>query len=43
MNVAPQAQSKIPRVPGALKGKIWVSDDFDEPIMFLWDMIWSKK
>ncbi len=32
-----------PRAPGALKVKIWVSDDFDEPMMFLWDMIGSKK
>lgn len=22
-----------PRTPGALKGKVWMSDDFDEPIM----------
>ncbi len=34
--IVPLAQSKKPRVPGALKGKIWVSDDFDEPMMDLW-------
>jgi prevent-host-death family protein len=25
-----------PRKPGALKGKIWTADDFDEPMMWLW-------
>jgi antitoxin (DNA-binding transcriptional repressor) of toxin-antitoxin stability system len=25
-----------PRMPGALKGKIWVADDFDEPVTELW-------
>jgi prevent-host-death family protein len=31
-----------PRVPGALKGKVWVSDDFDEPLMDLWDQVARK-
>jgi prevent-host-death family protein len=22
----------VPRVPGALKGQIWMSDDFDDPL-----------
>jgi prevent-host-death family protein len=25
------APARKPRVPGALKGRIWISDDFDEP------------
>jgi prevent-host-death family protein len=25
-------KSKIPRQPGAMKGMIWVSDDFDAPL-----------
>lgn len=25
------------RTPGALKGKIWAADDFDEPMMELWN------
>jgi prevent-host-death family protein len=39
--LSPAAQK--PRTPGALKGKVWVSDDFDDPIMTLWDTIGSKK
>lgn len=27
-----------PRKPGFLKGEIWMSDDFDEPMMWLWDL-----
>lgn len=30
--------SQKPRKPGALKGKIWKSNDFDEPMMELWDV-----
>ncbi len=30
--------SQQPRKLGALKGKIWMSDDFDEPMMELWDI-----
>jgi prevent-host-death family protein len=41
--IVPLSQTKKPRVPGALKGKIWVSDDFDEPMMALWDTIGNKK
>jgi len=29
------SQSKGPRVPGSLKGKIHMSDDFDAPLMDL--------
>lgn len=32
-----------PRIPGALKGKGWVSDDFDEPLMSLWESAKSKE
>ncbi len=28
--IVPFEESKKPRVPGALKGKIWIADDFDE-------------
>lgn len=35
-------QAKTPRVPGALMGKIWVSDDFDEPMIDLWDLCIQK-
>ena len=28
---------------GMLKGKIWVSDDFDKPMTDLWNVIVSKK
>jgi prevent-host-death family protein len=41
--IVPLNNTKKPRVPGALKGKIWVSDDFDEPMMGLWNEIGSKK
>jgi prevent-host-death family protein len=27
----PYVEERRPRVPGLLKGKIWMSDDFDEP------------
>ena len=34
--LVPLQQTKSPRLPGALKGKVWISDDFDEPMMTLW-------
>jgi prevent-host-death family protein len=40
--IVPLPKTKMPRVPGALKGKIWVSDDFDEPMMALWDTVGGK-
>ncbi|HWZ65470.1 MAG TPA: type II toxin-antitoxin system prevent-host-death family antitoxin [Patescibacteria group bacterium] len=41
--IIPLTPTKKSRVPGALKGKIWVSDDFDEPMLELWTTIGSKK
>lgn len=41
--IIPLSQTNKPRVPGALKGKIWASDDFDEPMTELWNEIGSKK
>lgn len=29
--LVPEQGRREPRKPGALKGKIWMSDDFDEP------------
>ncbi len=40
--IVPLAQVNTPRVPGALKGEIWVSDDFDKPFLALWDEIGNK-
>ena len=40
--LVPLQQTKNPRTPGALKGKVWVGDDFDEPMMALWDSVSSK-
>ena len=31
-----------PRVPGALKGKIWMSEDFDKPLTGLWQATNNK-
>jgi prevent-host-death family protein len=39
--LSPAAQK--PRTPGALKGKVWASDDFDDPIIALWGTIESKR
>ncbi len=39
--ISPQPAAQ-PRKPGALKGKIWMSDDFDEPMMWLWDTVRNK-
>ncbi len=41
--IVPLPQAKEPRAPGALKGKILASNDFDEPIMSLWDQVGAKK
>jgi len=41
--LVPLQQTKYPRSPGALKGKVWTSDDFDEPVMTLWDSVSIKK
>ena len=30
--LVPLAAAKTPRTPGAWKGKIWIADDFDEPL-----------
>jgi prevent-host-death family protein len=30
--LAPLPAAKAPRVPGGWEGKIWVADDFDEPL-----------
>jgi prevent-host-death family protein len=40
--IVPLAQAQQPRVPGALKGKIWASDDFDAPMIGLWDTVKAK-
>jgi prevent-host-death family protein len=31
------------RKPGALKGKLWIADDFDEPMPELWDKIAHRR
>lgn len=41
--IVPLHLAKKPRTPGALKGKIWVSDDFNEPMTELWSTIGNKK
>ena len=40
--LVPMPHAKMPRVPGALKDKIWISSDFDEPMMTLWDTVSDK-
>ncbi|MDQ3605775.1 MAG: type II toxin-antitoxin system Phd/YefM family antitoxin, partial [Gemmatimonadota bacterium] len=30
--LVPLTEGRKPRQPGALKGKIWVADDFDDPL-----------
>jgi antitoxin (DNA-binding transcriptional repressor) of toxin-antitoxin stability system len=35
--IIPLPQVQRPRTPGALKDKLWVSNDFDEPLINLWD------
>ncbi|HVC36002.1 MAG TPA: type II toxin-antitoxin system Phd/YefM family antitoxin [Candidatus Dormibacteraeota bacterium] len=34
--IIPIAKAQEPRIPGALKGKVWTSDDFDNPMTNLW-------
>lgn len=41
--IIPLNLAKKPRTPGALKGKIWIGSDFDEPLTELWDTIGNKK
>jgi len=41
--LVPLSHSKAPRQPGALKGKIWIADDFDKPMLELWDTLRDKK
>lgn len=38
----PNAASE-PRKLGMLKGKIWMSEDFDEPMIDLWNTVANKK
>ncbi|MHB1865159.1 MAG: type II toxin-antitoxin system Phd/YefM family antitoxin [Candidatus Saccharimonadales bacterium] len=40
--ISPLPSSSKPRVPGALKGKGWISDDFDEPLISMWDISKNK-
>jgi prevent-host-death family protein len=40
--IVPLAQAQQPRVPGALKGKIWMSNDFDAPMTDIWDEVKAK-
>lgn len=40
--LAPIEKYVTPRKPGGMKGKIWVSDDFDEPMTWLNDRIANK-
>jgi prevent-host-death family protein len=40
--IVPLPQAQQPRVPGALKGKVWISDDFDAPMTALWDTVKVK-
>ncbi len=37
--IVPYSQAEQPRTPGALKGKVWVSDDFDVPMTDLWETV----
>lgn len=41
--IVPLPKIKESRVPGTLKGKVWISDDFDEPMVELWGEIGNKK
>ncbi len=40
--IVPISQAQQPRVPGALKGKIWISNDFDDPMTSIWDIVKAK-
>lgn len=35
--IVPLPAPENSRKPGALKGKVWVSDDFDKPMLELWN------
>jgi prevent-host-death family protein len=41
--IIPLGLAQKPRTPGALKGKVWASKDFDEPLTELWATIGNKK
>jgi prevent-host-death family protein len=30
--LVPSTSTREPRAPGLMKGKIWIADDFDEPL-----------
>jgi len=38
----PNAANKYRKL-GMLKGKVWISDDFDEPMNDLWNSVANKK
>jgi antitoxin (DNA-binding transcriptional repressor) of toxin-antitoxin stability system len=38
----PNAANKSRKL-GMLKGKVWISDDFDEPMTDLWNTVANKK
>ena len=40
--IVPIAQAQQPRHPGVLKGKVWMSSDFDAPMTSLWDTVKVK-
>lgn len=42
VKLVPVEQAKVPRKPGMLKGKIWMSDDFDEEDQDIIDMFEGK-
>lgn len=40
--IVPLPEAGQSRTPGALKGKVWTSDDFDAPMTSLWETANSK-
>jgi prevent-host-death family protein len=32
VRLVPVSEERLPREPGALRGQIWIADDFDEPL-----------
>jgi prevent-host-death family protein len=40
--IVPLSQASQPRTPGALRGKVWMSDDFDAPMTTLWGTFKGK-
>ena len=40
--IVPIPEAGQPRIPGALKGKVWTSDDFDVPLASIWETVNSK-